>query len=76
MSNRASLVKWLRGLAIQYPKAEFGEAADLIERDSSLTKTAKAIIVEELMPNIAGLAIQDYARLNEFLLATEAMEHE
>ena len=34
-----------------------------------LVRQLEAIVVEELLPNAAGLAIQDFARLNDALCA-------
>lgn len=42
--------------------------------EGSLLRTAREIIVKELMPHVAGIPIQDFKRLNDWLVATQDME--
>lgn len=41
-----------------------------------LVATAFDIIDEEMMPNIGNMAVQNFARLNEFLIAARPIKKE
>ncbi len=47
-----------------------------VENLKILVDTAAKIIDEELLPNIGGIAVQDYERLNKFMIDARPIQQE
>lgn len=52
---------------------QFARLAALVEHAPELIRDLVAIIDEELLPNAGKLALQDYARLNDTLIAARQL---
>ena len=82
MSDRITAVDALRkfqkqcdpeGIEVQVSRQALDEVLAEIERLRGLVKMGEAV-VEDFMPNIGLCALQDYARLNQFLCETAALK--